>query len=900
LTAGSTSTPAIVRLAGMTSDLLAGLPWEKASGWAEALGLRKALRELRSEVAAALYREVPLHAPRQRRLLLNLRRDCHNGRGVAGHLPEVLRVDLRSAGLPSLLQRLRELEQQARETEDAYASEYALRHRREVEILTRPLRNAALRRGLALASPSFSAEIDSLHGGRAIQTLARYMTRVAFKLSPYSTLTPAALAEIKPSSGAVRYIAGTRTTASSLRVQRYLVDQWCEILRRLPAVRPHLRVRLNTTVSRVSEDRYRFLRPPQLLAKEGSPALTYSRYVQVTVRIGGSLPPLLLARAPQGSLLQLVRELEIADPEAAPEDLSRGLDQLIELGFLTLLLPVPPYHPHFERALLGFLSTLPPSPPLPEVSLFLDEIIRLEETYATAPAPGAVATRVEAAVEDLYQAAHRQLPGGGPVPLQKEPRHNLYEDCFEVSAAVPTGAVLEFDERSLREAVDAANLVWQIASLQEARHELLLTLDEFLNQRFPGPGPVPLLDLFDLFRPLWEEYLAFLAEEQRPATFNPLALATVADLADLRLRLTKSLEAIVRSSEEGEHYPVDELRQIVAGLPPRWRNPLGPSLFLQPADPEASAWVMNRIFEGNGRMSSRYTTVMPERIRDSYLGHYRLRSTLDVEGEPAELLDLQYTKMNTSSVHLPQTSKVLLLPGELLDPRDAQAVEPRELFVRRTPDRSLAIVDAQGNRLIPSFLSPIASPFLPSIVKFLECFGCCVRNSYNFPARSTSSQGIIRTRRQRVGNLVVKRASWKLDRAVVPSPELKPRELFLEVQRWRLEAGLPREAYMIEQDSAVAFRGEIFKPQYVRFDSVTLVEILHESLRKKSGPLVLVEALPRAGDFPADPELGRRAVEIIVEWLALTPIDKSRSRSPEGEIHQPAEPWLPATQEIMQ
>jgi len=905
---GSTSTPAIVRIAGTTADFLRELPWEKAAALTGILGLRTALHELREETAEALFREVPLHAPKPRRLLLNVRRDCHNGRNVGDRLPGVLQLGLQSEGLPALLQRLFELEQKATEAESAYAAEYDLRQAREVAILAHPLHDAALRRGLTLASPSFGLEIKALiqdpagtarRGGRVIHTLARYMTRAAFKLSPYATLTPGALAEIKPASGAlVRYVAGPRTTTSSLRVQRYLVDQWCEILRRLPAVRPHLRVCLNSTVSRVGEDRYRFLRPPQLLANADSPALTYSRYEQITVRIGGALPSLLLTRSPQCSLSELIHDLAAARPGSAAEDLTRAVERLIEIGFLTLLFPVPPYHPYFERALRDFLSSLPPSPPLPEVCLLLEEIIRLEEAYATAPDPAAVATRVEAAVEDVYHAAHSQLPEGGSAPLQKEPRHNLYEDCFEVSAAVPSGAVMEFDAGSLREAVESGSLVWQIASFHEARQELLLTLEAFLSQHWPGAEPIPMLDVFDLFRPLWEEYLAWLADKKRTEIFNPLGLATVAELADLRSGLRKKLVEILRTTEEVEHYPVEDLRQILAELPSRWRNPLGPSLFLQPADPETSAWVVNRIFEGNGRMSSRYTTMMPDRIREPYLQHYRLRSILDVEGEPVELVDLQYTKKNNSSVHLPQTPKVILIPGELLDSRDAQAVEVRELFIRRTPGRPLAIVDGRGNRLVPSFLSPIANPFLPSIVKFLDIFGFGVRGSYNFPAPFTSADGVTRTKRQRVGNLVLKRASWTLERDIVPSPDLEPGEFFLEVQRWRAKAGLPREAYMIEQNYDTAFHGEIFKPQYLCFDSVTLVELLHESLRKKSGPLFLVEALPRAGDFPEDPELGRRAVEIIVEWLALTTPRQHPSRSPEGELNQLEEPRLPATQEV--
>jgi hypothetical protein len=897
----STFAPAIVRVAGIGADFLDRLILEESSAGARVSTLREALRELQRQVAEALYYEIPRHASGARRLLLELRRGCHNGCGIAHRLGDALRLDLQCEGLAALLRQLADLERQAAEAESAYTSEYDLRRQHELQVLSSPLQGQALRRGLTLASPSFSAAIDDLcvrkpHGlsrrsNRPIHTLARYVTRSALKLSPYSTLTPVALAAITPRSGEiVRYLPGGRATASNLRVKRYLLDQCCEILRRAPSVRPHLSVCLNSTLRRVGEDSYRFLRPPQLQPGEDSSTLQYSRFEQITVRVRGSLAAFLFEHPPNGPLIQLIRDLPraLSLPDTEEESLSHGVDQLIEIGFLSLVFPIRSYDPHFEGGLRDFLSALPPSPSHAEASSLLEEIVRLEDSFSTASDPAGVTASVEAAVEDLHRAAQSGLSEGVSVRLQKNPEHNLYEDCFEVSAVSPTGAVLEIDEDALRTALDAGNLVWQIAGAHETRHEVLLTLDAFLEQRFPGLESVPVLDLFERFRPLWEQYLTFLAERSG-ASFNPFALPAISDLADLRLRLQEELRGTLESTEAVDYYPLAGLRRIVHSIPRRWLNPLGPSLFLQPADSQASAWVVNRIFEGNGRMSSRYTTVMPNQVRERYLQHYRRRSTLEIDGEHAELLDLQYTKKNTANAHIPQTSKVLLIPGEVLGAGDAQAVELRDLFVRRTPNRPLAIVDVSGNRLVPSFLSPLANPFMPSILKFLDAFGLGVRGNYQFPSASTHSAGMTCFKRQMVGNLILNRAFWKLDRNLLPPPTLEPAEFFLQLQRWRSEAGIPSEVYILERVYDVAFHGEVTKPQYLRFDSVILAELLRELLLKTGEPLTFVEAVPGAGDFPRDPEFGRRAVEVIVEWLALTPAYRTLSFSPSGELYQQAE-----------
>lgn len=909
LSSSSRLAPAIVRIAGISADFLADLILEGDTAAAQLPALREALLAVRRQVADALYSEVPHHTPDVRRRLLDLRRCCHNGRSVAQRLDDVLHLDFQVKDLSPFLKNLADLELRTAELESAYAAEYEARRRHEIEVLASPLPSSSLRRGLALASPSFSGDIESLSRAaakrsrpnqRLVNTLVRYITRSALKLSPYSTLTPVALAEVDSATGQpVRFAPGSRTTVSNLRIKRYLLDQCCELLRRLPSVRPHLDVYLNSTVRRVGENQYRFLRPPQLQESEDASSLTYSRYEQINIRLKGALPAVLVSNPPQGSLGQLIRRLRVDLSYSESDDgaLARAVDQLIEIGFLSLVLPVRSYDPHFEKALQSFLSALPPDPLLEEIHPLIDEIVRLEESFSIAADPAGTCVRVEQAVDELYQSLQKGVPAGLSARLQKNPEHNLYEDCFEVSLESAQGTVLQLDESSLRAALEAGNLAWQVASLRETRHELLLTLDAFMQEQFPGEESVPLLDLFERFRPLWEGYLSFLAE-RTTATFNPYNLSSVVDLEGVRLDLERRLREILVTTEEVDSFLLPEFRRVVHDIPRRWLNPLGPSLFLQPADSEASAWVVNRIFEGNGRMSSRYTTVMPESVRERYIQHYKLRSFLDIEEERAELLDLQYTKKNTANAHLPQTAKVLVMPGEVIDRQDAQAVELRDLFVRRRVNGSPRVVDSLGNRLIPSFLSPLASPFMPSILKFLDVFGYSVRGSHQLPNLATFSEGVVRSRRQMLGNLILNRAFWRFDKSLLPEPTLEPGEFFLQIQKWRTEAGLPLEVYVLERVYDVAFHGEITKPQYLRFESVTLVELLRELLLKRSESVTLVEAVPGAGQFPHDPELGHRAVEVIVEWLALTPSDQERSISPAGEFYQPAEPTPAETQKV--
>jgi Lantibiotic dehydratase, N terminus len=580
LPSSSSLTPAIVRLAGISADFLAALVPEEDTAATQLPALREALSTVRRQVADTLYSEIPHHAPDVRRRLLDLRRCCHNGRSVVHRLDNVLQLDFQAKGLSSLLKNLADLELRAAEYEKTYAAEYETRRRHEIEVLASPLSDSPLRRGLALASPSFSGDIELLSRAavkrsrpnqRLVNTLVRYITRSALKLSPYSTLTPVALAEVTPVSGQpVRFARGSRTTVSNLRIKRYLLDQCCELLRRLPFVRPHLDVYLNSTVRHVGENQYRFLRPPQLQESEDASSLTYSRYEQINIRLKGVLPAVLLSNLPQGSLGQLIRRLRVDLAYSESEDgaLARAVDQLIEIGFLSLVFPVRSYDPHFEKALQSFLSTLPPDPLLTEIYPLIEEIVHLEESFSISADPAGTCVRVEQAVDELYQSLQSGLPAGVSARLQKNPEHNLYEDCFEVSLESAQGTVLQLDEDALRMALNAGNLAWQIASVRESRHELLLTLDAFMEKQFPGEESVPLLDLFERFRPLWEEYLSFLAEKTK-TTFNPYNLSAVLELEGMRLDLERRLREILRTTEEVDSFPLPEFRRAVHEIPQR-------------------------------------------------------------------------------------------------------------------------------------------------------------------------------------------------------------------------------------------------------------------------------------------------------------------------------------------
>ena len=97
------------------------------------------------------------------------------------------------------------------------------------------------------------------------QSVLRFVSRAALKLSPFSTLTPVALARVEergaPSDGpAFQFVTGRWRQRSLLRLKRYLFHQCAEVLFSRREVRERLELALNTSLERIGPDRFRFFR----------------------------------------------------------------------------------------------------------------------------------------------------------------------------------------------------------------------------------------------------------------------------------------------------------------------------------------------------------------------------------------------------------------------------------------------------------------------------------------------------------------------------------------------------------------------------------------------------------------------------------------------------------------
>lgn len=876
--------PVILRVSGLPASTVAMLRGDRAMAAIDRLdALEAQMAPLREETAARIFTILTETDPESRRHLLNLKRDCFNGRPLRKHRQSAHWASLRVWLGGDLGDRLATVEDELSAAREHFRACYFEERDRARNYLRGLTRHAALMRGVTLASPRLAQYFNRLYAcdvdqyqrreHKVAHSLLRYVTRTAVKLSPYSTLTKIGLGVLGTGDGAAaRLLDGEWHERSLLRVKRYLLDQCCRLLFHHPAVREQLALCLNDTVEDIGDAQYRFLRPMILELDQDSGDLRHAQPSIVQVRLRGPLIVWLQeSLTGPGMTYAAARQAAVERFEAAPDDIEPTLVKLLNIGFLRLIPPWASYDIHLEPRLLAFLRGVGSGDGLHEVIAVLDQLVAIEGGFPAAADPLRMVNELDRAVSLLFERIKAAIRPDSQLRFEKA-AHNYYEDVLVYAPdRAPMREVLRMNRATAEEIVRTGDLLWGLSNLYEPRHEFQHALYHFVRERWPTRDRVPFLELFATVQPLWEQYLAYLAvPENRKQPFNPFALDEVAELSRLRAELGRAFFLLYAEEERGLRIPVEALRGLIARIPERYRPLVPVCLFVQPMDAAGESWAVNRIFESTGRFTSRYTAVLEPGTRAAYVEHFERCGRLTLDGEDVELLDMMFTRGNTVNLHWPQTSKILEVPGE-----HADLPEERRL---RLPDLSLAIDrerrrcvlrDVQGQRYIPCFLGPVQQEFLPSLLKLLDVFGPMPRAGLQFPRTPRIHEGVAMFPRLSLGRLMILRRRWVIPPDRFPAESQPDHEAFLAVQRWRRALGIPTQCFLIEQVTADYTSQKIHKPQYIDFNSPELVSLFLASLATASEPVTLEEAAPTPDQFPQDGQGERRGLEIILEGLAL-------------------------------
>ncbi len=898
--------PVIVRLAGLPAEVMEPLGSERCvRGATELARLESELESIRAQIVDRLHEKVHGAPAEVRRALLAVKRDCHNGRDLTTRRSSSAWAIFEQAA-PDLAQRIGELEAGVAAERAAFEAAFDAEHERQVRHLLACLEDDNLHQGLALGSPEVLGNVDRLRQPcasyrrkerRLVESVARYVSRAALKLSPFSTLTRLGLGSVlEAADGAPVELELRGATHRELRrIRKHVVVKYSTLLRQHPVFRDRLHVQVNPSVECVAPGRYRFIQAFHWQFNQQAGEFHYCNESQVSASLRGplieELQALLEVSRPHGEVVQgLARKLG-ADP-AAVEAVIR---KLLDLGFLLLFFPWPSNDFDPERTLLAFLGELPRDPALDEFARLLERLLELRDGRH----PSHARPQAYRAIDELRLEGFAVLTSALELPEAKEaPGKHLYEDVFVLPQADRhQDAVAHISRQSAERALASAHPVVLFSDLNYTRYELLHSLAALAEKHWPGQQEVGFLDLFHLAQPLWGEYVTAASAaitEWRQELWNPYGLAEISALNRLRETVLTEMEGCMRPEGDELVLDLESAERSVRRIPDTYVPAFGPCLFVQPATPRGDLWMLNHLLDGTGRFSNRYTTVMPPGMRERYsshLGEGGAGATL--LGEPAEMIEILSARDDHLNVHRVQTARVLELPGENPDLPPERRLGVRELRVRL--DGPLPVlVDLRGQRLLPVFLGTNGLVGMPTLVRFLSRFGIGEFRLMHPPRYPQRRGGVVSYRRLRIGNLVLRRKMWVFSPAATfgAYAESSDAELFLAVHRWRLEHGIPERVFAAEKLETKFDLWPRHKPQYLDFTSPAFVHVLRSVLRSTPAELKLEELLPDPEAFPADEDGRRWAFEAQLDSIAFHPIRPWKQRhapfqAPRGRLRIP-------------
>lgn len=896
--------PLIGRIAGLSLDTLDAFTTGLCARLVDGTRLQAELGEARAALADRLHAAVPAAAPELRRLLLAVRRDCHNGRSLRKH-----RQGSGWARVQALAGDAAEgaatLEDQAAEAEAAFRADFAHEEERQRAALAAPLRDPAFLRGLALASPDLwaasrrlAAEPDAPRGrreARAQAALLRYVARAAAKVSPFSTFTTLAVGTLRRGPG-LRLRGAEWPARSLVRLKRYRLQQWTDVLTVYPGFRDGLCVSFNDSAVETEPGRLLFVRPGRWIADAERGTLRYRPDALVRTAAQGTVAAAraLLADGPV-PFAELAARLEPSAESAESVDVRAEVERLFDLGLLLPVLPWPVHEGHLEARMAAYLRTLPHDPRLDAFAARLERLVELEAAYAGAADPAAVLREVHALVDGLWEAA-APLAGVDParVAYRGERAYDVYEDVMrapppERPATAPAFAL---SGRAAEEALRAGRLLVRLSALFDHGHELRATLADAAAERWPDRTEVGALELFHAAQPLWQAYLAFRTEGWREndlrRTWNPRGLPELERLRGHRAAVLDALPGCALPDGGGQRVPEAALRALLETVPAAYtaEDGRGACLLLQPASRDGSLWRLNGVAEGTGRVGSRCTPAMDEDVRGGYAAHLAARGLAVVDGERARLLDVQCVQGDTLNVHAPQAPAVLSLPGDEVRAAPGRRLRLRDLRVSFDgPERRPVLRGPGGMRLLPVHLGLAFEAFMPPLTRFLCAFGPGDLRTV-LPPRAPRREGdLVVSGRTVLGTLVVHRAAWRVPAAPLAAAlaDGDDAEAFAAANRLRMAWGIPDRVFVSEARAAGP-RGTTYKPQYLDFTSPLFLPLLRDAVAGAGERLAMEEMLPDASMCPRDAAGRRWAMEVVLDSVALNAPRRRRRPALAGAV----------------
>ncbi|MCW3466694.1 lantibiotic dehydratase family protein [Chitinophaga nivalis] len=804
-----------------------------------------------------------------RKQLIRLKKDITAGKTIAQdyQLPPQAIIP---PDFPAQLQRYQQLHSRTRLLQTTWQYYYAqrlLQHRQQLQQLAG---NEQLQQGLLLSSPTLYEQLPAFLAAdpagfrhkeqKNEYSLLRYLTRMAFKTSPFSTFTYTGITAVTAACQAIT-LHTTAPVSSGIRLNNGLFSYLQSLLIQHPVLNEMLYIRLNNTWT-IRDGQLHFL-------------VNYFNIESFQRMRAGSITEWLttfLTQQPATITLgALTDQLLTATADADRNGVKAFLLQLVTAGFLEAGTGCSGINPDWDIALTNFLAQqLTAHPAAAPLHQLLVQLHTARQQFAAADA----ATRnnlLTAAAEALNSTLHTLHTEAGLPPattaFHEMLQQNIVEKhrqsgTFEVNTFVPRHfpATGLFYEDTSTSGISQLPLtaVQDFTTKTDRLCEALRPLDflqperdrmrDFFRQHYPPGHRENVTDFYHTYYLHEKKQATDPAKEQRAS----------------RQAISPALQEILQ--QRIRIHAVDARHIRLEALTTATSQPGSMAMFVQffqdtttPAD--SISGVINNLLPGLGKVAGRFLDRFDPAVT-------QLFNEWNRQLHPGYLLmELSDGSSFNANIHPPLLPFESCMPGGYNNYPAGQQLSLQEIQVQYDDTSGqLQLVHRPSQQPVYAFdlclqAFSMRSNFYRLLAHFNPAFHIPLRQFIGtvdaqhrtaFPA--TQQEVVVFPRITFETTVVIRRMGWLVNSQVLRplSASESEADYLLRLHTWRQAAGIPEHIFLFLRTRYTTqtpaqkseLRPDDYKPQYIHFHNPLLVILFRKLLSRAGDQVYLEEMLP--------------------------------------------------------
>ncbi|WP_343521687.1 lantibiotic dehydratase [Pedobacter sp.] len=811
-----------------------------------------------------------------RQKLINLKRQVFNDKKIdheyISHLPDPVKNKLKS-----YLDKAKEMTFLLSESASKFEDEQDLQRK----WLQQMALNPELQQGLLLSSPLLYAQLNSFvkkdsknfkqKEQRILFSLLRYLSRMAFKTSPFSRFTYTGIMTLDQ-LGAFNNISGMHPVKSRLKLNNAIFEYLKAIIKKHPLLNEHLLVKLNLTAE-IRQDKICFL--------------SNFNNVESFQQINASALQLLVYQYLEShqapvTLKNLIDQCVSYLENPSHENIKVYLIKLVESGMLEMNFGFSGMDEHWDDKLLLFLTDLKGEEPsaLAMISLF-ERLKAYRTVYQSADLFERYTILQDA--EKQLNAVFADLQQEAGLPLHSHPsdqksvaekpetttfstnqfnpyyfsaRHIFYEDCFTPENLVlPAQPVKDFVSKT-------DQLISYLLPLDVMRKERKKMTDFFMKH-YPNDEEVALTTFYK------DYYLYIKKPEKEHKTEEETDHWALRQWEEAVLA---KIAQLIHINEDLVQFNPDFFTDLPKSQNLAQKSAMG--MFVQfSATNEGFSGVINALLPGMGKVSGRFLSLFDPEVTLSLVKH-------NEKLFPGQMMvELNDASTFNANIHPPLLAHELELPGGNNIYPLARRFTIRNLKVRYNSEWKMLTLHSGNLELfcydlsLESFynrsnLYQLLAHFNPDARVSLQPFIQLVDRFYLDKQPAPAPDIFVLPRIVYTENVVIRRKTWRIKTEVIPVQGQAEADFgyFIRLGGWLEKNKIPKEvflflrkrAYQLKADGKREGLHDDYKPQYLSFNNPLLIGMFKKLLLRAGEYITLEEVFPKPD--------GNTVREYLIQW----------------------------------